>query len=314
VNRTALIIAIALAGLGGTMLWLYKQRFEAEVSGGPPVAVAMLARDVPLGTVLAEADLAVRSVPSQYVEGRHVRAADVSSVVGVRTANQLRANESLLWTDLASASTFSRNLSGLVRVGMRAVALDLGNGADFSGLVRPGDRVDLMLTVNRGTKRQTTHAIAQAALVVAVGADTGGPGGAATETRAKPARKAGISVALTAEHAALVTHARSLGELSITLRNPDDVAVVDLEAATQALADAAGQLHTGRDGDPAIEQMMGNVEALTASLAKAAGGTRSQEMMEQLRGFEKAGAAAAREAENRASIPPGLPRPAEVQQ
>jgi pilus assembly protein CpaB len=313
VNRTALIIAIALAGLGGTMLWLYKERFEAEVSGGPPVAVAMLARDVPLGTVLAEADLAVRTVPSQYVEGRHVRAADVSSVVGVRTANQLRANESLLWTDLASASTFSRNLSGLVRVGMRAVALDLGNGADFSGLVRPGDRVDLMLTVNRGTKRQTTHAVAQAALVVAVGADTGGPGGVAAEPGARPSRRAGVSVALSAEHAALVTHARSLGELSIVLRNPDDVAIVDLDAATQALAEAAAELHTGREGDPALEQMMGNVEALTASLAKAATGARSQEMMEQIKTFEKLGAAAASDAAGRAGIPAGLPRPAEVQ-
>src|SRR5688572_3438956 len=297
------------------MLWLYKKRFEAEVSGGPPVAVAMLARDVPLGAVLAEADLAVRAVPSQYVEARHVRAADVSSVVGVRTANQLRANESLLWTDLAAASTFSRNLSGLVRVGMRAVALDLGSGADFAGLVRPGDRVDLMLTVNSGTRQQSTHAIAQAALVVAVGGDTGGAGGATSDPGARPARRGGVSVALTAEHAALVTHARSLGDLSIVLRNPDDVAIVDLDAATQALAQAAAELQTGREGDAALEQMMGNVEALTASVAKAAGGGRSKELMEQLRTFEKLGAAAAGEAAaTRAGVPPGLPKPAEVHQ
>ena len=228
-NKAALIAAAVAALLGLGMLWLYMQRFEAEASGGPPVAVVMATQDIPLGTTLTREMLGLRNLPAAYVEDRHIRAADAERVIGVRVSMGVKANESLLWTDLATTSQQRRDLSGLVRNGMRAVTIRADVTSAFGGLLRPGDRVDLLMTTSRdGTAEanRVTIPLLQNVIVLAVGKDTGMEEVAAGR-RSVERRFNEVTLSVTVEQAQILTLADQTGTITLTLRNPDDIAILD---------------------------------------------------------------------------------------
>jgi pilus assembly protein CpaB len=238
-NRKALIAAgiAALAGLG--MLFLYMKRFEAEASGGAPVMVLMATQDIPLGTAITRQMVGARPLPSAYLEERHIRASDAERIYGVRVSMGVKANESVLWTDLATTSEQRRDLSALVRSGQRAITVRAGMTSSFGGLLRPGDRVDVLLTADRPgatfagvgdlTSGRVTIPLLQNLLVLAVGRDTGGEqvqgagrNGARGNTQANQ-----VTLSATVAQAQTLTYAGDRGELTLILRNPDDIAILD---------------------------------------------------------------------------------------
>jgi pilus assembly protein CpaB len=227
VKKSAIVVAAvaAIAGLGISN-W-YLARLEREISGGPRVPVLVAAKDIPIGSAVTEAELAVRDVPEAYLEARHVRASDAKKVLGVRTANGLRANEAVLWSDLATFSEHQRLLSGLVQNGMRAFRIDV-RSADFDGLLRPGDRVDVLLTT-RGNDAEgsATATLLQNVLVLSVGGDLGKADPEDPQTRTRFSSVSSVTLSTTVEQAQLLTQAREQGQLGLTLRNPDDIQIVE---------------------------------------------------------------------------------------
>ncbi|MCA9602808.1 MAG: Flp pilus assembly protein CpaB, partial [Myxococcales bacterium] len=215
----ALILAIAVAGIGVGLLYLYMRRYENEVSGGAMVEVLVAKKDIPLGEPLTDEMVGVGLIPQRYLTTRHIASQDLNRILGVRVRTQVRAAESILWTDLATSTEHSRDLSSLISDGMRAVTIGTSGGA-FGGLLRPGDRVDILLTVSQEGLVPRTLAVLQNLMVIAVGGDTGGG-------RAEGEQQTSVTFAVTVEQAQLLTFSGTLGNLSLTLRNPDDITVVD---------------------------------------------------------------------------------------
>lgn len=231
-NRTALISALTVAGVTIAMFGLYMKKFELDAEGGSPLEVVMVTSDVPLGQPLSTSALGTRSLPEAFVQDRHILAADRERVVGIRVSTQLRANQTLLWSDLATASSARRDLSALLRTGMRALTLKANTSSAFGGLLRPGDRVDVLLTANTpGTSAlgggRVTVSLLQSILVLAVGVDTGGPDQAQAEEVRANSQGFDVSIAVTLEQATLLTHARDRGPLQLVLRNPGDEVPVE---------------------------------------------------------------------------------------
>lgn len=224
-NGKALLAAVMVGAIGVGLLLLYKQRFEAEASGGAPVAVLMAVKDIPLGAVMTDNLLGVRELPESYVESRHIRASDASRIIGIRASMEIKANESILWTDLATTSGERRDLSSLVKAGMRAITIRADATSAFGGLLRPGDRVDAFLTVSRGEQSQggrETIPLLQNVIVLAVGQDTG----AVESDGRRPGQVNQVTLSVTVEEAQLVAFATDRGRLSLVLRNPEDIAVL----------------------------------------------------------------------------------------
>lgn len=222
-TRTALIAATLAMAVGVVALVLYQERFEAEASGGELIAVVVAAQDLPLGTVLTTDVLGVRDVPEAYREPRHIPAADVERVLGLRISSAVHANESLLWTDIANAEQ-RRDLSALVQEGRRAFALRTDPASHFGGLLRPGDRVDVLLTTERDQAHETA-AIAQNVLVLATGRDTGSRSASSASGGLREADLVTLSVTL--EQSQTLALARERGTVSLVLRNPNDIQLVE---------------------------------------------------------------------------------------
>jgi pilus assembly protein CpaB len=235
-KKLALLTSIGAAAAAAFVGHLYLQRLETEVSGGPRVAVLVAAEDVPVGAALTEKQLAVRDIPQAYVEGRQVRASEAKRVLGAKTASGLKANEAVLWTDLAKFSDSARVLSGLVQHGMRAVPLDM-RSADFGGLLRPGDRVDVLFTAGTKGDEGATTTLLQNLLVLSVG----GSIQRADEASSPLGGRGSVTVSATVEQAQVLTQAQQRGRLSLTLRNTDDITLAEGLPETTAKDLAAGK-------------------------------------------------------------------------
>lgn len=224
-NRTALLAATIVVIAGIALFVLYTKRFAVEAAGGERISVLRATADLEVGEPLTIEELGTYRLPQAHVEDRHIQASDRERILGIRVVNRINAGESLYWTDLSTNAGTRRDLSALLRQGMRAMTLRVKDGRSFGGLVTPGNRIDILLTGNRPrSASRVTVPLLQNVLVLAVGLDTG------TEDTSNEddgtGRGVDVSIAVTIQQATMITHGRDRGELTLLLRNGDDQHII----------------------------------------------------------------------------------------
>lgn len=218
-SRVPLVVALVTAVAGALLLGVYVQRLQREISGGSPISLLALREDLAAGSRLDEAHLVSHDVPETYVESRQVRASELAKVLGVRTAVPLEAHHTLSWTDLDSTTRHARILSEHVPSGMRAISVPSGGRLGIGSLMRPGDRVDVLVTRIREDGRSVTIPLLQNVLVLSVGGRL-----SSTDTAASDDSRA-VSLLVTVDQASLLVHAKRDSLVSLVLRNPEDLQV-----------------------------------------------------------------------------------------
>jgi pilus assembly protein CpaB len=231
VNRGAALGAIFVSLLGASLLLLYLRRFEAERSGGDPVRILVVTKALAAGKPLSEEVLAVREIPIAYVDDRTVKAAEREKVLGLRTIAPLRAQNVLMWNDLAVSAEEHHDLSSLVTPGFRAVYIRAMREDQGAPLINAGDYVDVIATFARGEgrgDRDTSVVLLQKVLVLASGGKmTTEEGVGAPDRHSPPSREDGLTLSLSLPQAQLISLASQSGQFSVALRNPDDQRTID---------------------------------------------------------------------------------------
>lgn len=176
------------------------------------VPVVVSATDLTFGTKLDKAQLRVARYPKESVPAGAF--SDLDSVAGQTTKIFLAAKEPVTATKLSSRGG---GLSMLVRRGLRATSLEVNQVSGVSGFVLPGDRVDVICTVDgRGMQQDAiTRTILQNVEVLASGQKT-------TQQDNKPITVQAVTILVDpvgAEKLALGLHE---GKLHLVLRNPED--------------------------------------------------------------------------------------------
>jgi pilus assembly protein CpaB len=226
-NKSLLMLTCAGAISGFALTHLYLRRVESQAAGGEKVAVLAALDDIPVGTALHKDALVLRHVPAAYVSTRHVAATDVTRVLGVRLSTGLKANDFLEWTDLSRGQPTGRDLSSLIQEGMRG--LSLRSSSLFDGLLRPGDRVDVLFSTEQGGR--STSTLLQNVLVLSVG----GMVDQAESNSGGYRNPSSAVIGVTLEQSQLITQALQHGTIDLALRNPNDIVIV--EKAAPATAD-----------------------------------------------------------------------------
>jgi len=220
-SRRAAVVAMLSGLLGGGLVWAYLGRLEERIAGGPPEGVLVLSEAIERGGVLLEEQLAIREVPTDYVDTRQVKAVDLGRVTGLRVRTAVEAQQALLWTDLDVYADERRDLSELIADGQRAVSIRPRRRDAALGLVRPGDFVDVVANLARvGSGEPAAVVLLQNVLVMAVGRDLVR---AASGSAAAPvADDATVTLSVSLRQAQLIALASEQGHLSLALRNPSD--------------------------------------------------------------------------------------------
>lgn len=199
---------------------------EAQREQSRPVApvtskVVVAKYDLVAGEVVSTDNMAVRELPVEFLPGSVLRPERFESVSGMRVSRAMRSGEPLLHEALQPADP--GGLSNRVRQGIRALTLSVDEINSVSGMLRPGDRIDLLLTARPpGTDShaaaELTKPLLQDLLVLATGRKLGPSSEEAQGTRPFST----ITVEIGPEEAKRVVVAQRAGKLTALLRHPDD--------------------------------------------------------------------------------------------
>jgi pilus assembly protein CpaB len=227
--RRLLMLVMAVVAAGGTAMfarsWIEGQR--ANIA-----AVAAPAEDI-YEVLVADMDLAAGSfikpsqvtwqrwptddVPESYVlKGRR----KLEEMVGAVVRRGVAAGEPI--TDGAVVKPGDRGfLAAVLEPGTRAVSVPITATSGNSGLIFPGDRVDLILTQtlaateNGDVTRRVSETVLEDIRIIAMGADTSDqPEDGKANEKAKTA-----TLEVTPRQAETVTLVTELGKLSLSLRS-----------------------------------------------------------------------------------------------
>src|SRR5262245_44558763 len=171
-SKSILALAVALGFLAALAGYAGLKATAAQVAQNNSkhfVPVVVAAADLTFGTKLDRAQLRVARYPKESVPvGAY---SDIDSVVGQTSKIFLAGKEPITATKLSNRGG---GLSMLVRPGLRATSLEVNQVSGVSGFVLPGDKIDVLCTVDgHGQSEQTTtRTILQNAEVLASGQKT----------------------------------------------------------------------------------------------------------------------------------------------
>jgi len=226
--RNTLLLAFALA-LGGLAAFGARGYIASEIAAErerlqprqDTVSIVVAKRALGKGDVASAETMAVREVPSEYVASGALRPERFDAYAGSRLAVPMRAGEPLLHGMLegVDVSTFSAK----VQAGIRALTIAVDEINSLSGMLQPGDHIDLLLSVRvpspsgGAAPQELTRTLMQDVKVLATGRQVR-PGGDERQARNYTA----ITVEVTPAQAQRLVVAQRSGKLTAMLRNPGD--------------------------------------------------------------------------------------------
>ena len=225
-GKTPLVVALVLALLAGVVAYSAIKKKEADVrKGWNLVPVVVAAQDIPEGTVVTFDMISQRQVPEQFVTSSVVKPDSANYVVNQKVLVPLQAGDPLLWSQFETTKAAER-LSTKIQKKGRAVTIDATKTGSVGGWVRPNDHVDLIGTFrDPATNENTAVTLLQNVIVLATGKITG-----TTNVNLIPETQReyqNVTLLVLPEEAEILVLAQELGSLVMSLRNEDDVDVME---------------------------------------------------------------------------------------
>lgn len=223
-----LAVCVALVGSFLTYRWVKLQvppSTESAEQAAEIVSIAVAAVDLAWGKQLVEADLKrERYLKDSLPPGSFV---SLEKLEGRVLVFPIKANEPVLESRLAPITVETGGMAAIVEPGKRAIAVKGDKVIGLSGLIRPGNRVDVLVTLKEpGKKTEVTKLVLQDIPVLATGVQLqeGGKG------EASPVDVYTLEV--TPEEGEKLALADAQGKLQLALRNATDTETVLTKGAT----------------------------------------------------------------------------------
>lgn len=188
----------------------------------PMVPAVVAAAPIGFGEKLSPDKLKLVDVPAQQLPKGHFARVDALILGQGRTAMRpIAGNEIIIEAALAAGAT-RLSTAPLLGPTMRALAVPVNEVAGVSGLVFPGDRVDLFLVRQPDEAMPHADLLAQNIRVLAVGSDM-------NIAREKPGVVKTVTLAVNPLQAQKLTLAMTTGEIRLALRPFSNEARVRLQ-------------------------------------------------------------------------------------
>ena len=243
---TAALVFAMLAGLG-TMLYLnvLERRMKKRLT--PPqkemVQVVVASRNLPTGSVINSSTMSVRHVPKAYVNSDIFTPGQFESIQGAILIKPLQQGKMLAqdYIDLKIPKDFS----GTIQSGHRAITIQVDEINSISGMIRPGNVIDLFTRMSLGKSSRSSSTssgeaiipVLEDVLVLATDKHSARPNeDEFKHLNANDRRRAynTLTLEVTPKEAALVAVAESRGELISLLRNSNDTGGILFSKVTLA--------------------------------------------------------------------------------
>jgi pilus assembly protein CpaB len=214
-NRKA-IVMIAFSAFMGLIAMFIAAKWLTQRANLATNHVVVAARDVQLGTALTPDMLKTVEWPSNSLPEGAMTDLKMLETRVVRTAVQ--RGEPILEKKLAPVGT-KGGLSSVISDGKRAVTVRVNEVVGVAGFALPGNLVDVMVNAKDEREKPVSKIVLEQILVLAVAQE-------ANRDETKPKVVSAVTLELTPDQAERLDLARSIGNLSLVLRNQLDTTTV----------------------------------------------------------------------------------------
>lgn len=221
-------VAVCIGILSALAARSYLSNRLAEIdarANGKTVSIVVAKRELRKGERLSTDNVSVRPIPLDYAHSQAIAPDNFDRIDGQALAYPVKAGEMILWGLLENKRTAT--FSVRVTPGHRAMTVPVDEINSISGLLEPGDAIDLMASVRKDDK-EFVFPLLQNVVVMATGQRS-------TDDPKNGEKRLYSTVTLdTSPQQALdIIRARAAGKLTALLRNPEDKA-----ALSKTLGDA----------------------------------------------------------------------------
>ncbi len=227
-TRTLVVLAVAIvAGLAAVMLastWLNRQ------SSNGVAHVAVAATEVSLGQRISPEMIKIVDWPTGSVP--HGAIDDPGKIQGRVVRSGLQRGEPILEAKLAPQGT-QGGLSAVIGEGRRAITVRVNDVIGVAGFALPGNYVDIIVNTQKDADRTNnkdqniSKIVLERILVLAVAQEV-------SRDETKPRVVNAVTLEVTPDEAEKIDLARSVGNLSLVLRNQVDPGDTTTAGATKA--------------------------------------------------------------------------------
>lgn len=228
INKNWLLLAAAIA-LGGGAFYLSNHAIHSRIleieeeatRGKTLVPVVVASQPLSAGDLIGTGSVSVRQIPSEFVSRNMVTPDAYDSVDGQALLVDMDRGEPLQVSYTASRG--GELFAATLKSGRRALTIDVDEISSISGMLRPGDRIDLMLTARAGDggdgeDREMTFPMLSNIEVLATGRTRKGAAGGEASARGY----AHVTLDVEPEDATRIIAAKAGGSLTAVLRAPGD--------------------------------------------------------------------------------------------
>lgn len=219
-NWVVLLSALGVGGLAalGAKNYLGSQiaEIEAREKNKAMVQVVVAKIDLEKGSRLLAENMAMRSVPKEWAHSGAITPDQFGRAEGSTLAYSASAGEPVIWAQLEGqkAPTFSARLSN----GRRAVTVPVDEISSLSGMVEPGDLIDIVVSI-KNDKKNFTFTLLQSVTVLATGTKSSQED---EDPEGRSRTFSTITLDTSPEDAKRVIAAREVGRVTALLRAPND--------------------------------------------------------------------------------------------
>lgn len=215
-----LMLAVAMLA-GGLAAWAAQHHIRtlaAQIEAGarqPTRQVVVAASDLPAGSRLVFEAVAVRDIPLEWLPAEALLPEAFEAVQGALLEKALRRGEPVLLTYLEQSRPLP--FSAQLAAGRRAVTIPVDDINSLSGMLAPGDIIDLYVSFEH-QRRRVTAPLLQGVRVLATGRQYG-------STEAMDGYTAGfatLTLDASPQEAVKLVAARQQGTISAMLRHAGD--------------------------------------------------------------------------------------------
>jgi pilus assembly protein CpaB len=256
---------LALSLLFGIVAVVFAASWTNAARKSSTVKVVVAAKDIPLGTRLEASALKVVEWPEANALAGSFK--EPSALEGRVVKMTLVHGEPVIEPKLAPRGA-SGGLAASISEGRRAITVKVNEVVGVAGFALPGNYVDVLVNMKEDQEKPISKIVLERILVLAIAQE-------ATRDDTKPKVVNAVTLEVTPEQAERLDLARSVGTLSLVLRNQIDTqALVTGGARPAALlslsktAAAEQKINTGR-GTPRGRKAVGQVELLKGTQRSA---------------------------------------------
>ena len=224
-NRALMMIAISL--VAGVLAIVFAARWLNQQSSLSTRKVAVAAVDINLAQEILPEQIRMVEWPSGSVPSGAF--ADIEALKDRVTRMSIQRDEPILESRLAPVGTRG-GLSAVIAEGKRAITVRVNDVVGVAGFALPGNYVDVIVSTKDDRKQKDEQNISKIVLekilVLAVDAEAG-------RDDTKPKVVKAVTLEVTPQEAESIDLARSVGQLSLVLRNQVDTSAVQTSGITK---------------------------------------------------------------------------------